>query len=705
LAKSTTSPRSFESQLVSHYSQSFSPLNITLYAQNHTTTNGTHITNLMANLTIVMHGLADKFYAYTKFDRLLVVNVPLDKDYELSKGLPTHKDGYDVLLSASCTAKGQHLIPVFVEATDFTRKIYYFSQGKWRPVPLGSPLAQDIRKHVRLGNAIGCANADFTSHLSSNHVVLKVKYALIPPVTTCSDGEYVLVGLKGAVTIPILVINFKSRLPFFKYVFIHDSNGVVRYPVNNHEYHAIFADVPAMKPMSMALQVDRFTFVHSSDKGTASCWTVASKDTPPHIFGKDEVIKSFVLSFLVIILPWILFLIAYVLSMSKPSTTVPDTLSYVPNKSRKPWEVNAFFKVGAEGKCDPDGVVAVLLSLLFRHKIEIVNQETPKGKKCYIVIKDTNGLEHEEQLVLDIVKCLPYDKKVKGYELGNADDRSLVKVSVVTSKNYDEAMHSYRTMKRFVNCVFGFNQLIYDGWKGVMMAFSQYFGILTIMLMVVGVLKLFNVPLLYVGVPLVLLGIAMMVSYLGSSLKEGVIQTLGMIVFFGLTVVLAVSLLLLYTTPFFAVSLDVWLVAAYVLIFVFLMGSLAQAGLFDKWKAEAFTEYLQWQAFANFLSSEADIGKYSEADVQMWKDWLVYAAALGVADKAFKKLKDKFGAELEEFNNASLMYNTAINTAVFANMMVPPTNPNSGQGPGMGGNFGGAFDVGSDGGGFGSGAI
>jgi uncharacterized membrane protein len=77
------------------------------------------------------------------------------------------------------------------------------------------------------------------------------------------------------------------------------------------------------------------------------------------------------------------------------------------------------------------------------------------------------------------------------------------------------------------------------------------------------------------------------------------------------------------------VALLVLLVQAFVVAF-------APSALLGRWKQDYYKEKLEWNAFRDFLSDYAMIKKYAPEDLVLWKEWLVYATALGVGDKVTK---------------------------------------------------------------------
>ena len=119
--------------------------------------------------------------------------------------------------------------------------------------------------------------------------------------------------------------------------------------------------------------------------------------------------------------------------------------------------------------------------------------------------------------------------------------------------------------------------------------------------------------------------------------------------------------------------------------------------VFGRWKKNYYKEYLEWQAFKNMLSDLAAIKKYKPEDMAIWKDWLVYGTALGVADKVIEAM-NKLNIKIPEFiENSYYITNRLPSTYLFLNQSITSlevkesvSNSSSGGGGfGVGGGFGG----------------
>ena len=105
---------------------------------------------------------------------------------------------------------------------------------------------------------------------------------------------------------------------------------------------------------------------------------------------------KYTLMAIVLLFPLIAYFI-YLRFGKEKSYTVPEYLSYVPNKSRKPWIVNLIFN-GDIGKFDENGFYATLLDLHNRGYIEIVRDMN--GLKIKILNKDLTELDVYEKKVM-----------------------------------------------------------------------------------------------------------------------------------------------------------------------------------------------------------------------------------------------------------------------------------------------------------------
>jgi len=115
------------------------------------------------------------------------------------------------------------------------------------------------------------------------------------------------------------------------------------------------------------------------------------------------------------------------------------------------------------------------------------------------------------------------------------------------------------------------------------------------------------------------------------------------------------------------------------------------AQVLGRWKRNYYQEKLKWEAFKNFLTNFAMIRKYSKEDLSIWKEWLVYATALGVADKVAEALKE-MKINLPEVENLKTFQVYFTSSYLFLSDAVSDLKSESssgGGGFGSGGGFGG----------------
>ncbi len=83
------------------------------------------------------------------------------------------------------------------------------------------------------------------------------------------------------------------------------------------------------------------------------------------------------------------------------------------------------------------------------------------------------------------------------------------------------------------------------------------------------------------------------------------------------------------------------------------------------------------------------IGKYSKEDLLMWKEWLIYGTALGVAEKV-KEALAKLKIELPEVKNLdSFKVKFTSSFSSLDTAISEAQSPSSSTGFGSGGGFGG----------------
>ena len=122
--------------------------------------------------------------------------------------------------------------------------------------------------------------------------------------------------------------------------------------------------------------------------------------------------------------------------------------------------------------------------------------------------------------------------------------------------------------------------------------------------------------------------------------------------------------------------------------------------IFGRWTKEGRVFYLKWRNFKNFLEDNSLIEEYPPESIVVWKKYLIYGTALGVAEEVYDAMKLQV-PNISEYNDGVFMYHyyggyglmhSAFSTSEAA------ANPSSsgsggfgGLGGGSGGGGGGAF--------------
>ena len=256
------------------------------------------------------------------------------------------------------------------------------------------------------------------------------------------------------------------------------------------------------------------------------------------------------------------------------SFVVPEYLSYVPNRNRKPWFVNLVFK-GDALTLDINGIVATILDLYRRGIIDLL------GAGKIRIVRESDDLDDYERKLLNVIRK---------YSKGGIFDPKLIKAciyrqtGVITLEKIE--IDPEINKKVFWELHEDISSLLVPGGRRVKSYYNPVFP--------VG--KFYDISLLDLrgrNVFAVTLFIAVVLSL--------TVDPIYTILFF--------QSLVCYSTP---------------------------TQLFGRWRDEYYKEKLEWLAFKRFLERFAMMDKYKPEDVSVWDDWLVYGTALGVA-KAVQK--------------------------------------------------------------------
>ena len=290
----------------------------------------------------------------------------------------------------------------------------------------------------------------------------------------------------------------------------------------------------------------------------------------------DRIIEwtKYVMIAIIMLLPLIAYLI-YLKFGKEKFYVVPEYLSYVPNKNRKPWIVNLIFAKDT-GTFDENGFYATLLDLQNRGYIKI----TENGK-VEILKTDLEGLDSYE---LDVMKFL------MKYSRNNVFDPEYVKSlarELAKEYKYNNSESAKDKLEKLKDEIDDIMSSPKDSSK-LIKTFLETRGR--------------KIILAFLGISI---GITIFLYFQSKSypiLKDT----------FYLSIVLVMQNIVLALTP---------------------------VSLFSRWKNDYYKEKLEWDAFKNFLSDMAMIKKYSPEDISIWKDWLIYGTALGVGDKVVEAMK------------------------------------------------------------------
>jgi uncharacterized membrane protein len=121
--------------------------------------------------------------------------------------------------------------------------------------------------------------------------------------------------------------------------------------------------------------------------------------------------------------------------------------------------------------------------------------------------------------------------------------------------------------------------------------------------------------------------------------------------------------------------------------------------IFGKWTESGRTYYLKWNNLKKFLKDNSLIEEHPPESIVIWKKYLIYGAALGVADKVYKSMKLQV-PNISDYDDGVFWYHyyggygmmySAYNTSYSTTHTSSDTGGFGGFGGGSGGGGGGAF--------------
>jgi uncharacterized membrane protein len=326
----------------------------------------------------------------------------------------------------------------------------------------------------------------------------------------------------------------------------------------------------------------------------------------------------------------VLFLAFYRKYGREKRYTIPKFLSFIPEEKRKPYLVNMLFH-GDATVGDENGFYATLLDLHIRKKIEI----KPYNTDIQINIKNTEVQDAYERKVIRFLQNFTVDREKKIFSTALLENK-------VKSYYSSKDLHMLKSIKAQMDSLFRYTD------RKIVEEHIDTTG--------KKLLKAVSYPVL------LLTGI-----FSGFYIAGGIEN--------------------LYPDydlyPIFVISLFIF-VQFTVLI-------LTPTQFLGRWKSDAYREKLQWEAFRNFLSDLAVLKKYSSQDISIWKKWLVYGTALGIAKKVEREMRS-LNLQIPEINisrSIRLRFHRTYTTTRLSIHKLQSSASSSGGGFGAGGGFGG----------------
>ncbi len=263
---------------------------------------------------------------------------------------------------------------------------------------------------------------------------------------------------------------------------------------------------------------------------------------------------------------------------------IPKFLSFVPNKRREPYIVNQIFNGDAK-RGTADGFYATVLDLVRKGHLRLKRDEVCRVK---VILEKEEGLRDD------------YEKMVYDFFKKNAENNEFCTLKFqVELKKKVESLVNERNREALNSLKQYFNRLFNHSEERLIDKFIDNRGYLYI--------KTIFKTLLIVSFAYSVFALALMQQHTGISAVFDVYP--------------------------------IWKLLSFIVI-AWGIAYLSPIQLFSRWKNNLYREKLQWDAFKNFLSNLVQIRKYAPGDINMWKQWLVYGTALGVAKNVLKAMKE-----------------------------------------------------------------
>lgn len=148
---------------------------------------------------------------------------------------------------------------------------------------------------------------------------------------------------------------------------------------------------------------------------------------------------------------------------------------------------------------------------------------------------------------------------------------------------------------------------------------------------------------------------------------------------------------------YFIMSLIYWISGSFVLVL--------PRSVFGRWTKIGREYYLKWKNFAKFLTDFSTLSQHPPESIILWEDYLIYATALGIADKVEKNLKKLVPEEIwEQESEHPYIYYMPMSylRSEFSSLRSVAVSSTSSTSSGSGGSSAGGAGGGSGGGGGGA---
>jgi uncharacterized membrane protein len=148
---------------------------------------------------------------------------------------------------------------------------------------------------------------------------------------------------------------------------------------------------------------------------------------------------------------------------------------------------------------------------------------------------------------------------------------------------------------------------------------------------------------------------------------------------------------------YFIMSMIYWISGSFVLVL--------PRSVFGRWTKIGREYYLKWKNFAKFLTDFSTLSQHPPESIILWEDYLIYATALGIADKVEKNLKKLVPEEIwEQESEHPYIYYMPMSylRSEFSSLRSVAVSSTSSTSSGSGGSSAGGAGGGSGGGGGGA---